>query len=410
MLKMLRRISGLLILFGTVYSCKTYSQTGLDSRVNLHGINFFADVSNDFLRNLSGGNSEASSYIALFQPAVYVDLEKNFGLNGTYVYISAMGSLGDSFNNSVGAEQGVDNIEAGRELKLYEFWIAHSSFDNRLSLKFGLYDLNSEFDTRISSSIFINPSHGIGAEYALSGEGGPSIFPNTSPAFRIKYNSPLGLYAQSAVFFDMQGERLPFSSIKDDQALNKGFLIAAETGYEKDRENNSGPYLKLSLGGWYYTNNFKRLNYLHGKNITAYVRGNFGIYLSSEKTLYAEPSGTGVGLAAFIRVGIADKKVNKVDGYWGAGLNYTGLIPGRENDVFGVAIASAHNCEYYRDSEAAAGNRIERYEYIWEVTYEMNLGNGFKVQPDFQFVKNPADCFKNDYAVVIGTRLQYNLN
>lgn len=48
-------------------------------------------------------------------------------------------------------------------------------FDDKLSLLFGLYDLNSEFDTQETSSIFINPSHDIGAEYAQSGKNLPSI-------------------------------------------------------------------------------------------------------------------------------------------------------------------------------------------------------------------------------------------
>jgi porin len=126
--------------------------------------------------------------------------------------------------------------------------------------------------------------------------------------------------------------------------------------------------------------------------------------------LFAKEKNTGEGLAAFIRIGISDNSVNRVNGYYGAGINYTGLIPGREEDVFGIALAAAHNAGDFRNAEAAAGNIIKEYEYIWEVTYEINLEYGFKVQPDFQFVKNPADCYRNDYCTIIGTRLQYNLN
>ena len=57
----------------------------------------------------------------------------------------------------------------------------------RASIKFGLYDLNSEFDAIEAAALFINPSHGIGPDFSQSGRNGPSIFPLTSLALRADY-------------------------------------------------------------------------------------------------------------------------------------------------------------------------------------------------------------------------------
>ena len=54
----------------------------------------------------------------------------------------------------------------------------------RGGIKTGLIDLNSEFDTKDTGSLFINSAHGIGTEFSQTGRNGPSIFPSTSLAVR----------------------------------------------------------------------------------------------------------------------------------------------------------------------------------------------------------------------------------
>ena len=171
-----------------------------------YGIQFSIYFINDFLQNLSGGIKTGSSYIGLLNPNLNIDLDKMLNWKETDLWISAIGNIGNNFNNKVGAEQGIDNIAAFNTWKIYELWIEHKILDNLLSFKFGLYDLNSEFDFRLTSLIFLNPSHAIGTEFALTGKNGPSIFPTTSLAFRIKYLDQTGFYFQTAVFDGIPGD------------------------------------------------------------------------------------------------------------------------------------------------------------------------------------------------------------
>ena len=65
--------------------------------------------------------------------------------------------------NRVGDLQGVSNTDAEEALRLFGFW--HELAEADWSLRTGLYDLNSEFDVNEAGSIFLNSSHGIGAEF-----------------------------------------------------------------------------------------------------------------------------------------------------------------------------------------------------------------------------------------------------
>ena len=79
------------------------------------------------------------------------------------------------------------------------------------------------------------------------------------------------------------------------------------------------------------------------------------------------------GLAGFIRAGFADKNVNQVDAYFGSGITYNGLIPSRDEDVFGFAIAASRNCKNYitKLSQESNSRNLKDYEYIFELTYEI---------------------------------------
>jgi len=128
---------------------------------------------------------------------------------------------------------------------------------------------------------------------------------------------------------------------------NDGFLLGAETGIIKNEDNFGKDYEKYSLGGWNYTSGFKELLNTDISGNPVYQKGNYGIYFSAEKFLWSEAENPGEGLAAFLRIGMSNKNINKVDRYLGAGVNYTGLIPGRDIDQFGISLALARNSRKY---------------------------------------------------------------
>jgi len=374
-----------------------------------NGINLNLNFTNDLLYDVAGGINTGSTYAGLFTPKLDIDLNKMIGWHEANMYISVNGTFGGNINKKAGTEQGVDNITAFDTWKIYEFWIQKKLFDNQLSFKFGLYDLNSEFDVRLSSLVFLNPSQAIGPEFSLTGKNGPSIYPTTSLALRIKYTSNSGFYFQSAVLDGVPGDPNDPYGTHIIINSNDGFLLTGEAGFVKDEDNLSDNHEKFFLGGWYYTSKFEKLLNTDASGHPVYQQGNYGIYLSGEKFLWSEAENPDEGLSAFFRIGISSKEVNTVDGYLGLGMNYIGLIPGREKDELGLAVGAAHNSSKYIAKAKPDNINLDKYETTIELTYLLHLNNWIKLQPDLQYIFNPAHSHSNDYSLISGIRFSISL-
>jgi porin len=108
-----------------------------------------------------------------------------------------------------------------------------------------------------------------------------------------------------------------------------------------------------------------------------------------------------------VQFGYADENRNQLAYYWGAGLRYVGLIPGRERDEVGVAVASAWNgSEFVRFSEDVQMTPVERTETVIEAAYRAEIAAGLIVQPDLQYVINPSMDPEIDNALQVGLRLE----
>jgi porin len=312
------------------------------------------------------------------------------------VYISALGINGGTFVENTGAMQGISNIAGVNHWKLYELWAEQKLLNESMSVLFGLYDLNSEFDVRESSGIFINPSFGIGFDFAQSGQNSPSIFPYTSLALRIKYSLSESFRIQTAIFDGVPGSLADEGGFHILLRNDEGALIATELIFSPSDNNYSSNYSKYSIGGWYYTSDFE--NAANGN----YEKGNYGIYVSGEQLVYSENSSSEQGLVIFGRFGIANSNFNPSDYSVLGGLNYTGLFPNRDEDVIGIAFTSVHLDEQFKISEEINS----AFETILELTYSLQMFDWIRLQPDIQFVFNPVFAKEADYAITTGIRAE----
>ena len=125
--------------------------------------------------------------------------------------------------------------------------------------------------------------------------------------------------------------------------------------------------------------------------------------------MFSENNYSDEGLGAFIRFGWANNNINLINSYFGTGINYIGLIPGRDEDIFGFALAAAHNNQKCQDLVLEENINKKEFEYILEFTYSVNLNESIQIQPDIQYVINPSECWHNNYSFVYGTRFQLSL-
>lgn len=362
---------------------------------------------------------------------LHLDLQEVVGLPGTSFRVQVQSNRGDPVSREVGDLQGISNLEAPREWRLYEAWVEQEIGSPRLSLLAGVRDINADFDVIPAAGDFFNGSFGFGPEYSQSGIAGPSTYPATALGARLRVEAVSGLYGLLGVSDGVPGSPGDFDfSLAEDE----GALLSAEIGYahspvdpqptpraisrgegrgrgrglgaggsgRQRRRIGRGRFIqdvgsKIAAGGWVYT-----------RRVPSWSPGglekrSWGLYVLGEHGLYRDPDGMGE-LSGFARIGTAADAVNRLHLSLGGGLVYQGLLPGRPDDVVGVGMAHARNGSPYLQMRREEGSPLERAETVLELTYRAEVGPVFSIQPDLQWVKNPGmDPGKED-ALVFGLR------
>ena len=346
--------------------------------------------------NVDGGLRRGVVGLGNLDATLRLNGDALLGWEGTTLFLYGLANHGGEPTELTGDAQVVSNIEAPDAIRLYEAWVEQNLAGPRLSILAGLYDVNSEFDVIDEAGLFLNSSFGIGAEFGNSGANGPSIFPVTSLGTRIQWHPTHQLYVQGAVLDGVPGDPDDPGATAIHLSSREGVLWVAEVGWlahrspRRRREDvrlgrahvHEGIPWRVAVGAWQYT---RRAERIAGDGR---VRGRPGLYLLAEGRPHREDDGV-QGLGAFVRLGVADGRTNRFARYAGAGLTYTGLLPGRDRDVAGIGVASAHNGEPFEEARRAAGEAIAGSETTFDLTYRARLSSRFVVQPDLQLVLNP---------------------
>jgi len=346
--------------------------------------------------NLSGGRRRGARYLDNLDLRITVDAERLVGWQGATLFVYGLYNNGRAFSGDlVGDAQTVSNIETGvRAARLYQAWVEQRFAGGRASLKAGLYDLNSEFDTTNVGSVSILSSHGIGPEFGQSGRNGPSIFPATSLALRADYRFGDALTLRAAVLDGVPGDPRHPGRTAVRLGHGEGALLVAEADW-------NGALAAVTAGVWTYSARLPRLSGGRG-------RGDAGAYLVVERRLF----GTGSpgaddarGLAAFFQAGHAAPGFNRISRYVGGGLVLTGVI-GSTADRLGLTFAHAAFGRPFRRAQAAAGVAIGPAEDVVELTYRRPVSRLLTLQPDLQWIRRPGGGVGARDALAIGLRVQ----
>ncbi|MFP4527469.1 MAG: carbohydrate porin [Candidatus Kapaibacterium sp.] len=333
------------------------------------------------------------------------DMEKLVGWDGATLQAYFLGNYGGVPGEVAGMTQGISNIAAPNTFKLFNLFYEQLLFNDDLSIMIGTIDLNTQFDTKVFASLFINPSHGIGVDWAQSGENGPSIFPTASLGLRLRFSPIEHIFVQAIVLDGVPGD--PDNPYGTHIILDPddGLLVSAKFCYVTGKcceisgllQDLEKAYTKFGVGFWYYTDNYKYII----DHIT-----NWGFYAIMEQELFAEKLDAGQGLGLYARIGVADDLENQMNYFIGGGLVYTGLFSGRDEDQIGIAIASGHNSYLYRNSRRMAGEIVDPFEHNLELTYKYQLTPYLALQPNIQYCISPTDLEAPAEVLVGGMRLE----
>jgi porin len=135
----------------TTHAHATYEESltgdwnGARSSLSKKGVIIEAAYTVDSISNISGGIKRKGKVLDNLNVAATFDGEKLFNIKGSTMFLYFLNNNGGKPNaDNVGSFQGVDNIEiSSRTAKLYEAWIEQNFNDDKISIRAGLYDINS---------------------------------------------------------------------------------------------------------------------------------------------------------------------------------------------------------------------------------------------------------------------------
>lgn len=346
----------------------------------------------DVMHNADGGIKTGSAYLDDMGLTFSAEIGSLFDANEASVFVYLLHNNRATFSDVyVGDLQVVSNIDSEQGTRIYELWY-EQRWSDTYSLRVGLYDLNSEFDAIDTAGLFMNSSHGIGGEYAQSGENGPSIFPVTSMAVRFDWALNDASILRLAVLDGVPGDPDDISKTEIKFSSDEGVLTALEYNYVMPGGT------RFAAGGWLYSADFDEIDGGRGD-------GNAGVYGFVDAPLLAsEPSGLAIN--GFLRYGVANDDINAIDSYFGAGLVATGLLQQRPDDQFGIAFANVQIGSPFKQAVEDAGGSVDSRESKIEMTYSTQVNDWLRLQPNLQYVMNPGADPALDDALVIGVQFE----
>lgn len=347
----------------------------------------------DVIAVLRGGNDASPRYLDNLDLVADGDLERLVGWKGARAHVYLVNNLGRRPNDAAGTLQGLDNIEVPQaRLRLYEAWI-EQDLGHGAGLLLGLFDLNSEFYVTDSSGLLLAPAFGIGTELAATGSNGPSIFPSTALAARLRLRLGGQGYVRIALFNARAG--VPGDDGGVDFSFDEGLLMIAEAGLE-----GRG---KLAFGAWRYSLRQDDLRQLDPAGDPLRRRGQ-GVYMAAEYPLMED--GTRI-LTAFFRGGVTDGRTTFFTGSWQAGLLVEGVIAGRPDSQLSLGVAQAGLSRRFRYNLRDAGMVPSRTETGFELTFSDRLAPFLVVQPDLQYVRHPGGNARARDVIAGGVRITF---
>ncbi len=334
--------------------------------------------------NVSGGRNTGTALLNKLQISGTVR-GALIGLDGLSAHVQIFRTDGKNLSARVGDTQTVSNIEAPDSMRLFEAWLEEKWGDERRSLgvRAGLMDLNAQFDSNDSASLFINSSHGIGPDISRSGRNGPSIFPVTSAGATMSLLLGKKWTFRLAAFDGVPGDpERPKAFAIARLGHGDGALVIGQADYHLSDDAT------IEAGAWRYTAAVPAIDPIRAR------AHDQGAYAS-----LAAPLPGMKGVSGWIRAGVADRDAQPVSAYLGAGLVAQGLFAGRPDDRLGFAIAHA-----VIGAPARSALGLPKAETTFEATYQISVHHRLALQPDAQFVRHPAGRADARNALVLGMR------
>ena len=361
---------------------------GVRPALAAHGVTIGITDSENLLGNVSGGVKTGATMQGVTTMTMDVDTGKAFGQQGGSFHVSALQihgrPLSESYLDNLQAANGNEGENATR---LWELWYDQAFLGGKFDIKLGQQSIDNEFMGSTYSGLFVNTMAGWPIIPSVDLYGGGPAYPLSSLGVRGQFKPNDHVAILAGVFDDDPGG----GGFNDDQQaldprggrfnLNNGALWIAEIQYSTKLLGLPGTY---KVGGWYDSAAFPDQLYSYNH------RGNYSLYGVVDQTVWQSTANSSRALNLFGRVMGAPDAQNLVDFGFNGGFTLTAPLPGRDNDQAGLDFGVAHVSSRAADAIAASGSRRPGTETLIEATYAAQATPWLVLQPDIQYVINPA--------------------
>lgn len=358
----------------------------------------------------TGGAAQGAISDGLFNLPIDLDLERltgfwkdaTFHANVLYIYGPSLSGqyVGDFSNTS--------NIAFYNSIRLQELWLQQSFWDKRASVRAGMLAADTEFFGSEASSLFINGTFGAFTLFGANFINAP-VYPIASPGVRLDV-APTSKFDFKAAIFGMNSELDPTGNDKNGTRFavssSDGPLFALEAAYLVNQSpGDRGLVGTYKVGAFIQHGNYNtwmsQASSALGTGNLSPNETNYAVYFVADQQVYEHGGQT---INAFFRGGFAPGRLNFVDRYFDAGLNFGGFVPGRPLDVAGVAIARSGISGDFSTAQQLQGGSAASSETVIEATYKINIAPWWSIQPDVQYIVNPSGNEGSSNAFVLGVR------
>ncbi|PTX98640.1 carbohydrate porin [Opitutus sp. ER46] len=362
-----------------------------------------------------GGQATGGAWNAFLGLAVELDGPAWGGPAGGTLVAEVNGVANQHGENTFAARTGafhpVSNYHAADHVRVYNLHYRHTGPGGHWALKVGQLALDDDFMASDYTGLFTNAAFGPLATQTGTPLGARSrhgvawaIYPAAAPGVWFEYHPSPTVAWQTGVYHGGPGP---------DDADNIGFTYDAlsEAGVALYSELRWA--YRLAGRGWTtrvgvaaHTGQFDDFEAgVAGRDDTE-VRGLHSVYLVQDVVLVAAGDGA-PKLGAFGRFGVSPQcDRSAVTTYGDAGFNWFGPLPGRADDVAGIAVAVTR---FGRSFQALNG--LARTETALELTYCAHLTSRLALQADAQWLFAPAvnpGSGRRETAFVAGLRTSWN--
>ncbi len=396
-----------------------------------HGIVPTVSWRANLLGNLDGGLNQGVGFDEEFIFRLHTDIAKLTKLDGLKG-LSATGQVrwrdGDGVNRYVGAgmfdPSGLQapGLSGWRLLSFYLTYVTPELFGakNFLTLSGGWQNPADFFLTQPDSKLFLNNTLSVSRGITINGIPWGGSFATWGGYIKLQpldwYYFQSGLYMAYPISTIVPTHGLSFQGSQDRNA--NGLYWLTETGFTPKIGASKLPG-RYAAGFLYWgLDNVGFNGASYNETVTAYLQADQMIFrepsplietesLSKDgkTTITTEPGKpSNQGLRAFSLFNIAPQVNSALPFYFQTGLIYEGLIPYRDKDQLGVAIAYGDFSDDKRGLDRSRGRAEQTYTGAFEAGYRIQINKWAYIQPDFQYIIRPSGTGLIGNASVLGVQ------